>query len=144
MFDQIDRKFHLAGKPVIFAWGDRIYNPARIDIPGQLLAHEAVHGQRQGNDVRGWWKRYIKDAEFRLAEEIPAHVAEYQWLVLHAAKNGQLHMRQRKRWLLRQTADRLANPIYGYGGMCTRTHALAQLKARIMVMKPATQSSLKS
>ncbi len=54
LMDEIDAKFHVRGKPVIYAWGTTIYNPSNIDVPPQLIAHEAVHGQRQGRDVVGW------------------------------------------------------------------------------------------
>ena len=49
MFDEINAKFHIAGKPVIFSWGDLIYNPARVTTPPHLMVHEAMHGERQEN-----------------------------------------------------------------------------------------------
>ena len=108
MYDAINAKFHIAGKQVIFAWGNIIYNPARFHIPSQLVAHEEAHGARQIGDIEGWWERYIDDPAFRLAEEVVAHVAEYQYLVGRGAGN-----RQARRSALRQTAKRLASPLYG-------------------------------
>jgi len=120
MFDEIDARFHVAGKPVIFAWGDIIYNPEGITIPPQLIVHEAVHGARQGGDIDGWWRRYIEDAAFRLYEEIPAHSAEYQYLLQNAVN------RKQRRRCLKVTANRLASPLYG--GIVSRAKAISLLK----------------
>ena len=120
LFDEIDAAFHVAGKPVIYAWGNVIYNPQRVDIPDPLKAHEAVHGLRQGQDIVGWWRRYIDDVEFRLGEEIPAHKAEYDVLIKRGADRNQ------RRRLLKFVAGRMANPIYGR--MVTPARALAILK----------------
>ena len=69
IYDDIRAVFPMADRGgVIFAWGNKIYNPSRVNIPSQLIAHEAVHGRRQGADVRGWWRRYLYEKEFRLAE----------------------------------------------------------------------------
>ena len=107
LFHEIDAKFRVRGKPIIYAWGPLIYNPMGIRVPLQLQAHEAVHGERQGDDIKGWWRRYIDDAAFRLAEEIPAHRVEYRVLATEAIN------RQHRRHLLRVTAKRLAAPVYG-------------------------------
>lgn len=106
MIDEIDAAFNVRGQTVIFAWGDTIYNPARWDIPDSLIAHEEVHGQRQGSDIEGWWKRYISDPTFRLEEEIVAHRAEYQYVVRTANRPA-------RRRALKQIAQRLCSPLYG-------------------------------
>lgn len=108
MFDEINAAFHVAGKPVIFAWGETIHNPARIHIAPELIVHEAIHGARQRAwGIEQWWKDYISNAYFRLDEEVHAHRAEYAYLRDHA-----LNRRQR-RGCLRTTAKRLAAPLYG-------------------------------
>ncbi len=112
MFDEIDAKFHIADRPVIFAWGDIIYNPKGIPIPPQLIEHEGMHGWRQTDlGVEQWWRNYIDSAAFRLEEEILAHQVEYRAL-LRDCKN-----RNARRACLKQTAKRLAAPLYG--GMTT-------------------------
>lgn len=93
----INRAFKVRGKPVIFCFGDTVYNPGRIKMPDRLLAHEAVHSRQQGTDPAGWWDRYIIDSKFRLAQEIPAHCAEYA-----CAPN-----------LLDDIARRLSSALYG-------------------------------
>lgn len=110
LFDEIDTAFGIAGKPVIFAFGDTIYNPMGVRIGEELMAHEAVHGKRQGSDVEGWWRRYIADPEFRLEEELPAHVAEYRAFCLNNTKG---HARNARRLALHHIAARLASPLYG-------------------------------
>ena len=106
-FDAINAKFRIAGRPVIFCWGEIIYNPQRVRLTLALRAHEAVHSRRQGDDIPGWWRRYIDDREFRLAEEIPAHCAEYLKLI------EQRGNRQGRRAALKQVANRLSSPLYG-------------------------------
>lgn len=95
---------------VIFTYGDVIYNPHNVEISPELIAHEGVHCSRQGVDeieVKAWWKRYIEDPVFRLAEELPAHRAEYKrFCQRHRDGN------ERSRYL-RVTATRLSSPLYG-------------------------------
>ncbi len=119
LFDEIDAAFKVAGQPVIFAWGHRIYNPERIEIPPQLISHEAVHGHRQGRDIEGWWRRYIDEPAFRLAEEIPAHQAEYLAMVELAIN------RNERRRALKTVAKRMAGPLYG--ALITASQARATL-----------------
>ncbi len=107
LFDLIDAKFNIAKKGVVFAWGDTIFNPHNVAIPLHMMAHEAVHRDRQGADIEGWWRRYMDDAAFRLAEEIPAHRAEYaSFCERHRDRN----MRAR---LLHELAVRLSGELYG-------------------------------
>lgn len=108
LYDAIDAAFGLElRKDVfrpIFAWGSSIYNPHHVKIPPALIAHESVHGRRQGGDIVGWWRRYIDDQKFRLAEEIPAHVAEYRALARGPKDRAALVF----------VAKRMASPLYGY------------------------------
>jgi len=108
LFDEIDRAFRVRGKNVFYSWGRDIYNPMDLVIPPELLAHEAAHGERQVKaDINAWWREYIRSPSFRLREEIPAHQAEYRYLVEHAPN------RNARRAALKQTAVRLAAPLYG-------------------------------
>jgi len=119
-YDRICRAFGVAGKRgIVFSWGDRLYVPDGDIVPAQLAAHEAVHGERQVGDIEGWWRRYMDDADFRLAEELLAHRAEYDWLM-----SGN---RRQRRGALKATAERLAAPLYG--PMCSVTEARALLRS---------------
>lgn len=113
IFEEIVRVFPFAkAQNVIFSWGDIIY--ARIpDLHPAILVHEGVHGGRQ-TDILDWWARYMVDPAFRLAEEIPAHIAEYAWWKAH----GNRHERRAALVII---AKRLASPLYG--SMTTRSHA---------------------
>jgi len=106
-YDEIANAFRIAHRrDVIFSFGAVIYNPFGVRIGAHLFAHEAVHGERQRGHVEEWWRRYIDDARFRLAEEIPAHQAEYRWFLA----NGN---RAQRRAARTQIATRLASPLYG-------------------------------
>lgn len=112
LIDEIDERFHIRGKPVIFAWGDTIYNPQKNPVADWLIAHEAEHGQRQGSDLTdivSWWRRYMDEDAFRMEEEAYAHLAEYTFQL------GGTINRQQRRSLMMTTAKRFANPIYDYG-----------------------------
>lgn len=110
LFDLIAAKFKVKDQQVIFAWGDTIYNPKRIPIGPELLAHEVIHGKRQARDIEGWWHRYLEDPEFRLQEELLAHRAEF-WRVLR----GRSTDRKFRDECLTVAAKRLINPLYEYG-----------------------------
>jgi hypothetical protein len=125
-FAEIDAVFHVATRRgVIFSFGPVIYNPSGVGIGGQFLAHERVHGERQGTSeaaVLEWWKRYCDDAKFRLAEELPAHQAEYRYLLERGNRN-------QRRAAANDVAARLASPMYGR--MVGRATALQMLRSAI-------------
>lgn len=107
-YAEIEKTFDLRNLTPIFAFSPLVYNPHNTKIPGELVAHEAVHINRQGSDPAGWWKRYLADENFRLAEEILAHVAEYRRLCDDAKTRAQ------RRQVMHYVAARLRAPIYGY------------------------------
>lgn len=124
IFTEIDAAFNVRGKPILYAWGDKIFNPAGVHIPPELVAHEQVHGERQGTDVVGWWRRYIAEPEFRLAEELPAHVAEFKALCIANAHKW-VSQRSMRRTFAAHVGRRLAAPLYG--GLITADAAKAAI-----------------
>jgi hypothetical protein len=109
-FDRILAAFpEAAGAGVIFAYGDKIYNPGGKVIPAALMQHEYVHCDRQSEYVKPdlWWDYYITDPAFRYAEELLAHVAEFKAQV--AGLDGNYRAK-----LLTSTAARLIAPLYNY------------------------------
>lgn len=125
MYDEIDAVFHVKGnKHVIFTWGDTIYVPGGGEVSPELRAHEGVHFSRQTNDpakIRWWWDYYLRDPEFRFAEELPAHRAEYKlFKQLHKDRNS--HIRA-----LYHIAARLSGPLYG--------GIVSDVKARSLILK---------
>ena len=115
LWDEIDQAFHIAGRPIIFAWGDTIYDPEGAGVSPALHMHEGVHGARQtAAGVEIWWRTYIADPEFRLAEEIPAHQAEFRWWCESPLGNQQVKgFRSAKDRQLLEIARRLSSPLYG-------------------------------
>jgi hypothetical protein len=90
---------------VVFAHGERIYNPSGQVLSPALWAHERVHCARQlESDVANWWKRYISDRDFRLEEEVLAHRAEWQYLVQHGTARERIDV-----------VKRLTLPMYKFG-----------------------------
>lgn len=108
-FDAIDSVFRVRRRRgVIFCYGDVIFNPDGVHIPHHLLMHEAVHSARQAGFPEAWWNLYLQDQDFRLAEEIPAHRAEYA-----AFCNKGRPLWNKRRDCLKTCAQRLSGPLYG-------------------------------
>jgi hypothetical protein len=107
----------VTGKPgILYAWGDRLYNPSKVDVPQWLQDHEAVHFRQQAalmsagrtleEAVRRWWEWYVRDAAFRYQQELPAHRVEYASYMLANGKDP-------KNKYLNAIAERLSGPLYG-------------------------------
>lgn len=120
IWDECDAAFELTGDE-IFCYGNIIYNPAGNFIPDYLVAHEKVHRTQQGDDVAGWWEMYIEDAEFRLRQEMEAHIKEYRVFCL------KYKTRSHREAYLDIMGERLASPMYG--GIITKEDAMAQIRA---------------
>jgi len=106
-FDQIKAAFPGATGNVIFTFGQVIYNPRNVPVSKELLAHEQIHGDRQDAYPGGWdawWGRYLKDPQFRLEEELPAHQAQYHARVRRHGPDPKY---------LQLVAEALSGPLYG-------------------------------
>jgi hypothetical protein len=114
------------GPGVIFAYGDDIYWPGGAEgqtLHPALLLHEAVHQNRQRQTTPDkWWAQYVRDAEFRYREELPAHVAEY-----NAQKPRGMDRNDQSK-LLMATAKRLIAPLYDYQPPRTLAQAMRDLR----------------
>lgn len=106
-FDEINAVFNVAGKPVLYAYGDTVFNPKGVIVDAPLRAHEEVHGCRQGSDPDVWWRRYLSDKAFRLDEELAAHIVEYRVVCEYKPK------RNSRRVALHAIAARLSSDLYG-------------------------------
>jgi len=118
-YDAILRTFPVLGKSVLFAYGDTVFNPAGVDIPPELMVHEEVHSKQQADNPETWWTLYLADPEFRLDEEVEAHVAELNHI-------NKIYNRHQRRKALTVLAERLASPLYG--SLITTKKAKAILK----------------
>ena len=103
---EIREVFPLKGRE-LFAYGDIIYNPSGLNIPNELIAHECVHQEQQGENVEDWWKKYLTDPAFRYIMELEAHQIEYQ-VFCDSEKDRNV----RAKYLM-AIASRLAGPLYG-------------------------------
>ncbi len=111
VYEAVTRRFPMVhDKAVVFSYGDKVYNPQGIAIPYEILAHEALHGERQDTyGVERWWDEYLKDKLFRLEEEFDAHMVEWEHLKSWATN------RHERRAFEALVSKKLASPIYDFG-----------------------------
>lgn len=118
VYDACVAKFGAAlivGRPIVWAYGDAIYNPMNIGLPRDIIAHEKVHLERQGGDPAAWWKMYLKDDSFRYDEELAASRVEWRtYQRWHPGKNNAA--------ALEHIAAKLSSELYG--GLVTPDEAL--------------------
>lgn len=136
--DALDAAFQVRRIPgVVFTWGQTIYVPNGRRLSRELIAHEEVHAARQGNldpTIEKWWENYIADPEFRLAEELPGHVAEYREFCRHVADSN-----KRAMFLFNTVAKRLCSPLYG--GLLTHAEARRKILDAVSVRAPLRSGS---
>ena len=100
--------FPISGRQgIIFAYGDRIYNPSGVPLEEWVLAHEGEHCKRQNaQGVGSWWDAYIANPKFRLEEEVLAHCVEWKTI------SDYLPPSACERHFARMV-ERLSSPLYG-------------------------------
>jgi hypothetical protein len=123
-YAEIEQVFDLRNYQPIFAWSPHIFNPHGVPIHPHLIHHEGVHIRRQGISPEKWWRAYLANENFRLAEEILAHAVEYQVLATG-------HPRNERRRIFDSVADRLCAPLYGYKPPLHNSRASKLLKEAI-------------
>src|SRR3990167_1931247 len=64
----------------IYPFSNVIYNPSGLDIPQDVMIHEAVHIRQQGENPADWWQKYITDKDFRLNQELEANQEQYKFV----------------------------------------------------------------
>jgi len=115
-YSEVSAAFDIKGRHgIIFTYGDTIFNPSGVAVTPDLFAHERVHQRQQTAfeespypcGARGWWRKYIEDADFRLSQEVEAYRA--QWA--YARDNG--YGRKARRDLLAHITKALSGPMYG-------------------------------
>lgn len=124
-FDAIAARFPMASHHgVCFAYGPVVYSPDLARLPPEIVQHELTHCRRQlahPGGVEAWWQRYLTDHAFTLAEEAPAHHAE--WLAV--LRGVPLPSASRQRRMRAAIAERLSGPLYDHA--ITMHDALALL-----------------
>lgn len=93
---------------IIYTYGATLYVPGgeKAIIPDHLMAHEETHTRQQGDDIEGWWERYLADPAFRLSQEVEAY--RVQWAVLL-----EKYDRGHRRRVLAEIVKDLAGSMYG-------------------------------
>lgn len=89
----------------IFTYGDTCYCPITTQIPENVMVHEETH-EKQQKDPKAWWERYLKDADFRLSQELPAYRNQYQWQKNRLGRDKAI-------FLLKAIAEDLSGEMYG-------------------------------
>lgn len=108
-FNELAKTFPIKGKPgIIYAYGERIYNPSGVVIRPWVIAHETVHCTRQLlYGLANWWIDYAMYKTFRLEEEVLAHKREWTEIT-----NSSMSQRDKSRYLA-MMVERLSGPLYG-------------------------------
>lgn len=79
-YKEILDRFDVGHLKVVFTYGDKIYNPHKLDLPFHVIKHEEIHGKQQeysDEKAKIWWEKYLTDTEFMLSQEIEAYGAQY-------------------------------------------------------------------
>ncbi len=114
--DKIRARFDIEGKPVVFTYGDTLYNPHKGNIERHLYVHEETHVKQQGDNPEAWWDEYMTNDQFRLAQEVMAYRNQYNYI------KDTLKNREVVNKFLNKIASDLSSEIYG--NICTKSEAL--------------------
>lgn len=103
-------------KGVVITYGNKIHCKAG-NISPQIMEHEQVHVHQQiafPGGAAAWWREYIRNARFRLHEELEAHKVEAAYVRKHVSN----HKKQAEK--LDYIAHSMAN---NYSGMISYSEA---------------------
>ena len=92
---------------VVYAYGNTIYNPSGSSISEDVICHESIHGVQHGDNPESWWQRYLSDPHFRIAQEVEAYAAQYDYLC------STIKDKNARYQLVLRIAHTLSGPIYG-------------------------------
>lgn len=122
-FPWLRKVFPISGRPgIVYAYGERIYNPSGGPLSPWVRDHEEVHCKRQlVHGVGAWWDAYSTNKAFRLEEEILAHQAEWDTYTAQHLKETEQNN------YLWHMATRLSSPLYG--SMCSFSEAMEYIRA---------------
>lgn len=109
IWEEAHKHFQIDDSRTTYTYGDKIYNPAGIDLPLELVAHESVHCRQQGDDPAAWWVKYFADKAFRLSQEVEAYAEQYRFYC-------ERHANRRKQYMyLEEIGKILSSPMYDAG-----------------------------
>lgn len=107
IYDEILNHGMKPTEATIYTYGDSIFNPHKNDILYDILAHEEVHANQQGDNPKEWWDKYLENKDFRIKEEAEAYGAQYAF-ICNSVKDRNSRAR-----ILHSIATILSGPIYG-------------------------------
>lgn len=104
IYETLRAKFGIDwNKGIIITYKGNIY--CKTDISEDLVVHESVHIKQQSEDPE-WWDKYLADINFRLAQEVEAYRAQYNFIKENYDRNT-------RRNALKRIASDLSSSIYG-------------------------------
>lgn len=112
--------FDLSHSKPIWTFRDKIYNPHGIPISNDMLVHEAVHADQQGENPATWWDKYFQNGKFRFAQELAAYRAQY------AFASTVIKDRNKLARYVHEMARDLSGSLYGH--CCSHSEALRLIK----------------
>jgi hypothetical protein len=124
MYADIVKRFAVTATTV-FAWGETIYNPGRVEISEDLMAHETVHSGQQAaiGGPKAWWDRYLVEPAFLVSQEAEAYGRQY------AVLGGRVKDRNARFRMLRELASHFSGPLYDYAVTFDEAVRLIKLNA---------------
>ena len=125
----------------VFTYGEKLYNPAGIDIPDHLMVHEETHSEQQlafvaperrtaenwDEGAALWWGKYLREPAFRLEQEAQAYAKQFAFIC------RQIKDRNRRFKIGMDLANILSGPLYG---RCIGTNEAYQLIKKLSNVKP--------
>ncbi len=119
----IRKALNLSGDE-IFTYGKIIYNPNKKSLTPDLINHESLHIQQQGDNPDNWWRLYLLDKIFRCSQELPCFQIQYLTAKKYIKDRNRLHA------YAVQLAKNLSSETYG--NMMNFTEAMNQIKAEVL------------
>jgi hypothetical protein len=120
IFDEVKKHFNFDEKVTVFTYGDTIYNPGNGFISDDLMVHESVHMDQQGNDPKSWWDKYLADCSFRLSQELEAYSKQWRFF---KSRNKDRNAQMR---FINGIASCLSSEMYG--NIITKDEAIRKIK----------------
>lgn len=104
-YEKLRKAFAVENAEVCYCYGDTIYNPQGKPLKDHLIHHESVHCRQQGDDIEGWWDKYIADPKFRVEQELEAYSEQLKFIRQH-------YGRDKARQARRSFATFVSGPVY--------------------------------
>ena len=73
VWDKLVKAFGVEWGTICVAYDKDIYCGDKANLSTDVIVHESVHLARQEKDPVQWWENYMKNKEFRFAEELIAY-----------------------------------------------------------------------